>query len=44
MLLVRTDREHGHTRRLFLNFYPLYTGQPIPMDSWRNRMWFDTWV
>ncbi|WP_455359049.1 dolichyl-phosphate-mannose--protein mannosyltransferase [Streptomyces sp. SYSU K21746] len=28
----------------FIYFYPLYTGQPIPMDSWRNRMWFDTWV
>lgn len=28
----------------FIYFWPLYTGQPIPMDSWRNRMWLDTWV
>ncbi|MDX3851336.1 dolichyl-phosphate-mannose--protein mannosyltransferase [Streptomyces sp. AK02-01A] len=28
----------------FIYFFPLYTGQAIPVDSWRNRMWFDTWV
>lgn len=28
----------------FIYFYPLYTGQPIPMDGWRARMWLDTWV
>lgn len=25
-------------------FWPIYTGQTIPMDSWQNRMWLDTWV
>ncbi|MFJ4921235.1 dolichyl-phosphate-mannose--protein mannosyltransferase [Streptomyces sp. NPDC088725] len=28
----------------FIYFWPLYTGTPIPMDSWQNRMWLDTWV
>ncbi|WP_406861399.1 phospholipid carrier-dependent glycosyltransferase [Streptomyces sp. HUAS MG47] len=28
----------------FIYFWPLYTGQPIPMEGWRNRMWLDTWV
>ncbi|MER5980689.1 phospholipid carrier-dependent glycosyltransferase [Streptomyces sp. NPDC001857] len=28
----------------FIYFYPLYTGQAIPIDSWRSRMWLDTWV
>ncbi|GAA1187901.1 phospholipid carrier-dependent glycosyltransferase [Streptomyces hebeiensis] len=28
----------------FIYFWPLYTGTPIPIDSWRSRMWFDTWV
>ncbi|QNP63737.1 dolichyl-phosphate-mannose--protein mannosyltransferase [Streptomyces genisteinicus] len=28
----------------FIYFYPIYTGQPIPMEEWRNRMWLDTWV
>ncbi|HEY9369914.1 dolichyl-phosphate-mannose--protein mannosyltransferase [Streptomyces sp.] len=28
----------------FIYFWPLYTGEPIPMESWRNRMWLDTWV
>ncbi|GHE70514.1 hypothetical protein GCM10014715_25690 [Streptomyces spiralis] len=23
---------------------PLYTGTAIPIDSWRSRMWLDTWV
>ncbi|AXG79673.1 dolichyl-phosphate-mannose--protein mannosyltransferase [Streptomyces paludis] len=28
----------------FIYFWPLYTGTPIPIDSWRARMWLDTWV
>ncbi|MGW7365691.1 dolichyl-phosphate-mannose--protein mannosyltransferase [Streptomyces sp. NPDC054841] len=28
----------------FIYFWPIYTGQPIPMDDWRGRMWLDTWV
>lgn len=28
----------------FIYFWPLYTGQTIPMDQWRARMWLDTWV
>ncbi|MCL6732976.1 dolichyl-phosphate-mannose--protein mannosyltransferase [Streptomyces neyagawaensis] len=28
----------------FIYFWPLYTGQPIPIDGWRSRMWLDTWV
>ncbi|MFJ9913836.1 dolichyl-phosphate-mannose--protein mannosyltransferase [Actinacidiphila glaucinigra] len=28
----------------FIYFFPLYTGQTIPMDAWRARMWLDTWI
>ncbi|MFD7439355.1 dolichyl-phosphate-mannose--protein mannosyltransferase [Streptomyces sp. NPDC059861] len=28
----------------FIYFWPIYTGQSIPMDDWRSRMWLDTWV
>ncbi|WSJ68836.1 phospholipid carrier-dependent glycosyltransferase [Kitasatospora sp. NBC_01302] len=28
----------------FLYFYPLYTGQVIPIDDWRSRMWFTSWI
>ncbi|MFI1965637.1 dolichyl-phosphate-mannose--protein mannosyltransferase [Streptomyces pathocidini] len=28
----------------FIYFFPIYTGQPLPMEAWRNRMWLDTWV
>ncbi len=28
----------------FIYFWPIYTGQPLPMDSWRGRMWMDSWV
>ncbi|HEY9329135.1 MAG TPA: phospholipid carrier-dependent glycosyltransferase [Streptomyces sp.] len=28
----------------FIYFWPLYTGTPIPEDSWRDRMWLDTWI
>jgi dolichyl-phosphate-mannose--protein O-mannosyl transferase len=28
----------------FIYFWPLYTGTALPIDSWRSRMWLDTWV
>ncbi|MEV3990346.1 phospholipid carrier-dependent glycosyltransferase [Streptomyces sp. NPDC049837] len=28
----------------FIYFWPLYTGESIPMGDWRDRMWLDTWV
>ncbi|WP_285564975.1 phospholipid carrier-dependent glycosyltransferase [Streptomyces sp. RTGN2] len=28
----------------FIYFWPLYTGTAIPEDSWRDRMWLDTWI
>lgn len=28
----------------FIYFWPLYTGTSIPEDSWRDRMWLDTWI
>ncbi|MGX2995209.1 dolichyl-phosphate-mannose--protein mannosyltransferase [Streptomyces sp. JNUCC 64] len=28
----------------FVYFWPIYTAQPIPIDSWRARMWLDTWI
>lgn len=28
----------------FLFFHPLYTGQTIPMEDWRKRMWFTSWI
>ncbi|MFE9425174.1 dolichyl-phosphate-mannose--protein mannosyltransferase [Kitasatospora sp. NPDC006697] len=28
----------------FLYFFPLYTGQVIPMQDWRARMWFTSWI
>ncbi|OEV06786.1 hypothetical protein AN219_33490, partial [Streptomyces nanshensis] len=28
----------------FVYFWPIYTGETIPMDAWRNRMWFETWI
>ncbi|WP_406307635.1 hypothetical protein OHA61_22860 [Streptomyces sp. NBC_00885] len=49
-MTAATDREatgqgYGHTkRRDFIYFYPLYTGTPIPVEDWRNRMWLDSWV
>jgi dolichyl-phosphate-mannose--protein O-mannosyl transferase len=36
--LTRTDLAN------FIYFWPLYTGQAIPIDDWRSRMWLDTWV
>ncbi len=28
----------------FIYFWPIYTGTAIPIESWRSRMWLDTWV
>ncbi|MGW2836596.1 dolichyl-phosphate-mannose--protein mannosyltransferase [Streptomyces sp. NPDC001493] len=28
----------------FVYFFPVYTGQTIPYDGWRARMWLDTWI
>ncbi|MBT2505553.1 phospholipid carrier-dependent glycosyltransferase [Streptomyces sp. ISL-98] len=28
----------------FIYFWPIYTGQTLPMDEWRDRIWLDTWV
>ncbi|GAA5033882.1 dolichyl-phosphate-mannose--protein mannosyltransferase [Actinopolymorpha pittospori] len=28
----------------FAYIYPLLTGQTIPYDAWRQRMWFTSWV
>ncbi|MFG2204886.1 dolichyl-phosphate-mannose--protein mannosyltransferase [Kitasatospora sp. NPDC048715] len=28
----------------FLFFFPLFTGQTIPLEDWRRRMWFNTWI
>ncbi|MGW4816910.1 dolichyl-phosphate-mannose--protein mannosyltransferase [Kitasatospora cineracea] len=28
----------------FAFFYPLYTGQIIPMSEWHTRMWFESWI
>ncbi|WP_069816130.1 dolichyl-phosphate-mannose--protein mannosyltransferase [Streptomyces sp. TP-A0874] len=28
----------------FVYFYPIYSGQSIPIDSWRDRMWLSTWI
>ncbi|MEU6391323.1 phospholipid carrier-dependent glycosyltransferase [Streptomyces sp. NPDC046939] len=28
----------------FIYFWPIYTGTAIPIDSWRSRMWLDTWI
>lgn len=28
----------------FIYFWPIYTGQTIPISDWQDRMWFDTWV
>ncbi|MGW3986806.1 dolichyl-phosphate-mannose--protein mannosyltransferase [Streptomyces sp. NPDC004830] len=28
----------------FIYFWPIYTGQAVPIDDWRSRMWLDTWV
>jgi dolichyl-phosphate-mannose--protein O-mannosyl transferase len=25
-------------------FYPIWTGQVIPYEQWRMRMWFQSWV
>ncbi|MFF4217607.1 MULTISPECIES: dolichyl-phosphate-mannose--protein mannosyltransferase [Streptomyces] len=28
----------------FIYFWPIYTGHAIPIEAWRNRMWFDSWI
>ncbi|WP_431774662.1 dolichyl-phosphate-mannose--protein mannosyltransferase [Streptomyces cucumeris] len=28
----------------FIYFFPLYTGQTLPIDAWRARMWLDSWI
>ncbi|MEU5715435.1 phospholipid carrier-dependent glycosyltransferase [Streptomyces sp. NPDC020403] len=28
----------------FVYFWPLYTGTSLPENSWRDRMWLDSWV
>ncbi|MEU9775967.1 phospholipid carrier-dependent glycosyltransferase [Streptomyces sp. NPDC047968] len=28
----------------FVYFHPIYTGAPLPMEEWRNRMWLDMWI
>lgn len=28
----------------FIYFWPIYTGTAVPIDSWRSRMWLETWV
>lgn len=28
----------------FIYFWPVFTGQTIPVGEWQDRMWFDTWV
>ncbi|MFE9399401.1 dolichyl-phosphate-mannose--protein mannosyltransferase [Streptomyces flavidovirens] len=28
----------------FIYFWPIYTGQTLPIDEWRDRIWLDTWV
>jgi dolichyl-phosphate-mannose-protein mannosyltransferase len=25
-------------------FYPIWTGEVIPYDAWRLRMWFPSWI
>ncbi|KRV48861.1 hypothetical protein AQ490_23680 [Wenjunlia vitaminophila] len=28
----------------FIYFHPIFTGETIPVDGWRDRMWLDTWI
>ncbi|MGW4647020.1 dolichyl-phosphate-mannose--protein mannosyltransferase [Kitasatospora sp. NPDC004289] len=28
----------------FAYFLPIFSGRTIPMDDWRSRMWFNTWI
>ncbi|MDH6226529.1 phospholipid carrier-dependent glycosyltransferase [Streptomyces sp. MJP52] len=28
----------------FAHFWPVLTGEPIPLEEWQTRMWLDTWV
>ncbi|AWL34163.1 hypothetical protein B9S66_19165 [Streptomyces sp. SM17] len=38
------QKDSGIAVRSFIYFWPLYTGEPIPVDQWQRRMWLDTWV
>ncbi|MGW5303829.1 hypothetical protein ACWERF_07840 [Streptomyces griseoluteus] len=38
------QRLTGRAAQDYIYFWPLYTGQAIPIGSWRGRMWLDTWV
>ena len=29
---------------LFVYFYPVLSGLPLPYDIWRQRMWFPSWI
>lgn len=26
------------------HFYPIWTGQSVPYETWREHMWFDAWI
>ncbi|MFJ9551938.1 dolichyl-phosphate-mannose--protein mannosyltransferase [Streptomyces erythrochromogenes] len=28
----------------FIYFWPVYTGQSLPVEAWHDRMWLDTWI
>ena len=28
----------------FAYFWPIYTGDPLPYEEWRSRMWLDSWI
>ncbi|GHJ39667.1 dolichyl-phosphate-mannose--protein mannosyltransferase [Streptomyces sp. TS71-3] len=28
----------------FIYFWPIFTGEAIPLDAWRSRMWLDSWI
>jgi hypothetical protein len=34
----------GRMSRDNIYFFPLYTGQMIPLSAWRARMWLSTWI
>jgi dolichyl-phosphate-mannose--protein O-mannosyl transferase len=28
----------------FVYLHPILTAQPLPMEQWRERMWFNSWI
>ncbi|WP_016908984.1 dolichyl-phosphate-mannose--protein mannosyltransferase [Streptomyces xiaopingdaonensis] len=28
----------------FVAFWPIFTGEALPMEEWRHRMWLSTWI